>query len=95
MVAAASVEDTGGTRFRSPTMPLALLDEPSLRPDVSMARFSPPERAAHRGPGWFDSSWDLTRGCEVREGWPVDATLREWIEGWLYPAAGGSSLSAT
>jgi hypothetical protein len=26
--------------------------------------------AAH-GPGWFDSSWDLVRGLEVREGPPV------------------------
>ena len=48
------------------------------------------------GPGWFDSSWDLRRGCEVREGWPSEATLRDWIEGWLYCAAGGgASLSAT
>ncbi|MEO8923330.1 MAG: hypothetical protein ABI330_10990 [Caldimonas sp.] len=55
------------------------------------------ERAAHRGPGWFDSSWDLSRGCEVCEGWPGDASLRGWIGSWLYGAAagGGASLSAT
>jgi hypothetical protein len=54
------------------------------------------ERPAGRGPGWFDSSWELRRGCEVCEGWPGDGNLRDWIEGWLYSAAGGgASLSAT
>jgi hypothetical protein len=54
------------------------------------------ERPPHRGPGWFDSSWDLRRGCEVKEGWPGDAGLRDWIESWLYfGAGGGASLSAT
>ena len=36
-----------------------------------------------RGPGWFDSSWDLSRGLEVREGLPGDARLNEWIEACL------------
>jgi hypothetical protein len=36
-----------------------------------------------RGPGWFDSSWDLSRGLEVREGLPGDAKLNEWIESCL------------
>lgn len=36
-----------------------------------------------RGPGWFDSSWDLVRGLEVREGLPGDAQLHEWLEAWL------------
>ena len=31
------------------------------------------------GPGWFDSSWDLNRGLEVREGLPGDARLNEWL----------------
>jgi hypothetical protein len=55
------------------------------------------EHAAHHGPGLFGSTWDLHRGLDVREGWPADATLGEWIEGWLQPAAGGAgaSLSAT
>ena len=39
------------------------------------------ERA--KGPGWFDSSWDLRRGLEVREGLPGDAQLHEWLEVWL------------
>jgi hypothetical protein len=31
------------------------------------------------GPGWFDSSWELGRGLEVREGPPADAGLDEWL----------------
>jgi hypothetical protein len=36
-----------------------------------------------QGPGWFDSSWDLRQGLEVREGLPADARLHEWIEACL------------
>lgn len=36
-----------------------------------------------KGPGWFDSSWDLQRGLDVREGLPGDAQLHEWLEAWL------------
>jgi len=32
-----------------------------------------------RGPGWFDSSWELENGLEVREGLPADAGLDEWL----------------
>jgi hypothetical protein len=46
------------------------------------------------GPGWFDSSWDLRRGLEVKESWPADAPLRHWIESFLGPQAEGSSLLA-
>lgn len=35
---------------------------------------------ARRGSGWFDSSWELQCGFEVREGLPEDAKLHEWIE---------------
>jgi hypothetical protein len=31
------------------------------------------------GPGWFDSSWDLVTGLDVREGLPGDARLNEWL----------------
>jgi len=31
------------------------------------------------GPGWYDSSWDLERGLDVREGLPADVQLNEWI----------------
>ena len=34
---------------------------------------------APRGPGWFDSSWELECGLEVREGLPIDAKLHEWL----------------
>ena len=38
----------------------------------------------HRaGPVWFDSSWDLRRGLDVREGLPDDVQLHEWIEACL------------
>jgi hypothetical protein len=39
-----------------------------------------------RGPGWFDSSWDLQSGLEVHEGLPGDAQLHEWIEACLRSA---------
>ena len=35
------------------------------------------------GPGWFESSWELTRGLEVREGPPGDAPLDPWLSDWL------------
>jgi hypothetical protein len=35
------------------------------------------------GPGWFMSSWELERGLEVREGWPGDRGVNEWIDGFL------------
>jgi hypothetical protein len=31
------------------------------------------------GPGWFDSSMELMRGLDVREGLPADASLNEWL----------------
>ena len=45
--------------------------------------------AGSAGPGWFDSSWDLRYGLEVREGLPADASLDEWLAAW-----GGASPSA-
>jgi hypothetical protein len=35
------------------------------------------------GPGWFDSSWDLHRGLEVRESWSDDERVDGWIEDFL------------
>jgi len=32
-----------------------------------------------RGPGWFDSSWELVNGLDVCEGLPADAGLDEWL----------------
>ena len=44
---------------------------------------SPELVATPPGPGWFDSSWDLRRGLEVREEYAADADLRAWIDGFL------------
>jgi len=35
------------------------------------------------GPGWYDSSWDLRRGLDVREGWSDDERVHGWIEDFL------------
>jgi hypothetical protein len=40
-------------------------------------------RAHPVGPGWFESSWDLQRGLEVREDWSGEARLHGWIEDFL------------
>ena len=37
------------------------------------------EEAPLHGPGWFDSSWELMCGLDVREGLPGDARLNEWL----------------
>ncbi len=39
-----------------------------------------PDSESTDGPGWFDSSWDLVRGLEVREGVPDDAPLEAWLQ---------------
>jgi len=58
--------------------------------ELSLAPIAPlprdPSRAADeraRAPGWFDSSWELRRGLEVREAWLGDDGLNGWIEGFL------------
>jgi hypothetical protein len=35
------------------------------------------------GPGWFDSSWELENGLDVREGLPADAGLDEWLAAYV------------
>ncbi len=49
------------------------------------------------GPGWFDSSWELHRGLEVREGWSDEECVHGWIEGFLRAqrAAGPPNASST
>ena len=34
-------------------------------------------------PGWFDSSWELRRGLEVKEGWLGEEGLNGWLESFL------------
>ena len=41
-------------------------------------------------PGWFMSSWELERGLEVRDGWPGDRGVHEWIDGFLKVRSRGS-----
>jgi len=54
--------------------------------------------SAAAGPGWFDSSWDLHCGLEVREGWSDDERVHGWIEDFLKTQRaidGGSAASET
>jgi hypothetical protein len=37
------------------------------------------ESSVASGPGWFESSWELGRGLEVREGLPANLGLAEWL----------------
>ena len=37
------------------------------------------EAPAWPGPGWFDSSWDLVCGLEVRDAPPGNMGLNEWL----------------
>ena len=39
--------------------------------------------ADSHGPGWFDSSWELVNGLDVREGLLADAGLDEWLAACL------------
>ena len=61
---------------------------------------SEPAGGCTAGPGWYESSWDLRRGLEVRESGEADAHLRSWIEDFLGAqptagvAAGGVSFRA-
>ena len=62
---------------QSPELALAAID---TLPHRHEARES---IGAATGPGWFDSSWDLHRGLEVREGWSDDDRVDGWIEDFL------------
>jgi len=56
--------------------------ELSLSPEVVAQALDALAEAddVRRGPGWFDSSWDLACGLVVREGLPGDASLNEWLD---------------
>lgn len=81
----------GANRFLVAGLPRLLARSRSPRPVVSASMSAPratrpvqsEARAlladVRRGPGWFESSWDLQQGLEVREGLPTDARLHEWI----------------
>ena len=42
-----------------------------------------PARDPLGGPGWYESSFDLRQGLDVREGLPAEPQLNEWIEACL------------
>jgi hypothetical protein len=46
------------------------------------------------GPGWFDSSWDLVCGLDVREAAPSEAPLNDWLAWCLNAATVNSSGAA-
>ena len=63
---------------------------PEATPELSLVPFAPLLRRGGRAvddrvraPGWFDSSWDLQSGLEVREAWFGDDGLNGWIESFL------------
>jgi len=70
-------------------MSIALAEPLSLLPIEN----PPASRSAPVGPGWFDSSWELRSGLQVKEGLPSDLPLQGWIEAWLQLVGGGSGLS--
>jgi hypothetical protein len=51
--------------------------------DVVAPRAARVERASGAGPGWLDSSFELQRGLEVREGWSDDERVRSWVDDFL------------
>ncbi len=60
---------------------------PHESPDPALVAVDTPwplhECAGLAGPGWFDSSWDLHRGLEVRESWSNADQVHGWIEDFL------------
>jgi len=89
MVRRGPARETGGLRHRSRPLQLALAQSLSLLPIEN----TPASRSGPVGPGWFDSSWELRSGLQVREGLPSDLPLHGWIEAWLQLVGGGSGLS--
>jgi hypothetical protein len=70
-------------------MPSAAAEPLSLLPIET----KPASRSGPVGPGWFDSSWELRSGLQVKEGLPADLPLHAWLETWLQLVGGGSGLS--
>ena len=62
--------------------PHAVVSQHTLRV-LSLEAARADRSAASQGPGWFESSWELIRGLEVREGPPSDTRLVEWLAAWL------------
>ena len=70
-------------------------------PELSLVPINVPSRKSDRSlndrvhaPGWFDSSWELRSGLDVKEGWFGDDGLNGWIEGFLFAQrASGRTVS--
>jgi hypothetical protein len=41
----------------------------------------------YAGAGWFDSSWELQTGLQVRESMPGDSLLSQWASSWRATSA--------
>jgi hypothetical protein len=81
------------TSFAHPfTRPHVRRDRPLLLVLPAAAAATDEREEPSRGPGWFDSSWDLRSGLEVHEGLPGDAQLHEWIEACLRSAPVASAV---
>jgi hypothetical protein len=57
-------------------------------PELSLVPVAPVQRSGTAddrvsAPGWFDSSWELRHGLEVKEGWFGDEALHGWIDSFL------------
>ena len=59
---------------------------------LGLARAEPVVEAPTQGPGWFDSSWELIRGLDVREdAASADLHLNAWLDACL---RGGLAVDA-
>ena len=72
---------------------------PQTAPELALVALQPTPRHdpiagfAPAGPGWFDSSWELRRGLDVREGWSDDERVSGWIETFLAAQRSGRTVS--
>jgi hypothetical protein len=55
--------------------------------DAARSAAARASRPASLGPGWFESSWDLRSGLDVREEGRADAALRSWIDAFFVASA--------
>ncbi len=77
-------------------MPEAFTSELSLLPVAATPRARDRDFDDRTcAPGWFDSSWELKSGLDVKEGWFGDeCSLNAWIESFLFvQRASGRTVS--
>jgi hypothetical protein len=75
---------SASSRHRDLSAGLALATAPTGRSPHEAGREDCDPATERHGPGWFESSWDLQRGLDVREGLPSDCRWQEWVEAWLH-----------